>query len=415
MFTLSEITAVKSFLEIISKMRGAYATFKSAKTSKIDLHNVIEKYFAFEGLPGNKVSLEGRLSNYTITTNFPVYSPRIVKDGKITQNEISGENSLEFKTMALNVPALVHNQISLDDGSKARIIWLYSSENTGLLFKNIPKESKESRNPLSFENLTNLFSIENHDKPLPVLVDIDLPFEEFLYTTAKITGRVVTAPLRHFEELSSILNPFFLNYYSNCIRPFSNVEGVLAIDVRRPHGKIQKIDNKKAGFKIIYSIQALIQIPETAHVEKKIILATCINGIPDRQGIPTDIKSITDGSSEKINTILTIGEISWQYSENLNSIAAFIELDVSDGYDSQIKITKLVHHWSIFQTKAQQFVKDKFGISIEIQPLICSNNIHKNNFNAKGLVIPKKIELAIFNESPIIRNGIDWLGISVGR
>ncbi len=257
--------------------------------------------------------------------------------------------------------------------------------------------------------------IENHDKPIPILIDIDLPIEDFLYRVVKITGTLVTAPLYHFEELSASLNPFFLNYYSSCIRPFSNVEGVLAIDIRKPNGKIHKIDTKKSSFKIIYSIQALINIPETAVSDKKIILATCIDGIPDRQGIPREIKSITDSSSEKINTILTIGEISWQYSENLNSIAAFIEVDASDSYDFQTKITKLAHHWSIFQNKAEEFVKAKFGITIEIQPLVCTNSIHKNTFSKNGLIIPKKIESAIFNESPIIRNGIDWLGISVGR
>jgi hypothetical protein len=412
MFTLSELNAVKNFLEIISKIRGAYISFKASKSTKIDLQDVIEKYFAFEGLPRQKISLTGKLSNYTITTNFPVYTPRDVKNAKLKPGEKPGLKGIEFQTMALNVPAMVHNQIILEDGSKAKIIWLYSPDSYGLVF---PTKIIEGKNPLSFENLSNLFSVNNYDKPLPVLVDVNLSIEGFLYTRVKITGIVVTAPLKHFEELSSSLNPFFLNYYSNCIRPFSNTDGVLAVDIRKPNGKIEKLDNKKTNFKIIYSIQSLINIPEGSNVSKNIILATCIDGIPDRQGIPSFIKSITDGSVEKINTILTSGDISWQYSENLNSIAAFIEIEVSDSNNSQIKIAKLTHHWSIFQKKAKEIVKDKFGIAIEIQPLVCSNNIHKNNFHENGLIISKETEAAIFNESPIIRNGIDWLGISVGR
>ncbi len=153
MFTFSELNAVKSFLEIISKMKKAYTSFKATTTSKIDLQNVVEKYFAFEGLQGHKVSLTGKLSNYTITTNFPVYSPRDAKDAKIVSGPSPGQGRFEFKTVSLNVPALAHNQIILEDGSKAKVIWLYTTENSGLVFQTRPKESKEQKNPLSFDNL----------------------------------------------------------------------------------------------------------------------------------------------------------------------------------------------------------------------------------------------------------------------
>jgi hypothetical protein len=412
MFTLSEISAVKTFLEVMSKIRGAYVSLKATSSKKVDLQDSIEKYFAFEGLPNNKIRLVGKLSNYTITTNFPVYTPRGLNSARVENIGVGQKGRIEFRTMALNVPAIVHNPIMLEDNSKAKIFWLYPPENTGLVF---PTKAVDRKNPLAFNNLSNLFAINSYDRPIPVLADSNIAIDEFLYTTVELTGNFVTAPLKHFEELSKSLNPFFLNYYSNCIRPFSNVDGVLAIDIRNPNGKIEKIDNKRKSFKIIYSIQSLISIPENANVSNALILAACIDGIPDRQGIPREIKSITDGSLEKINTIITIGEISWQYSENLNSIAAFIEIDVSDSYDSQTKVAKLTHHWSSFQKKAMEIVSNNYGITINIQPLVCSNNIHKNNFHPNGLIIPKEIESAIFNESPIIRNGIDWLGISVGR
>ncbi len=381
-----------------------------------DLYNLIEKYFALEPLPNSRIKLTGKLSNYTITNNLPVYYPshfNIVSETKKPEynplsRKIQNKIELHAQSNALSIPSIVHNSIEMADKSIAKILWLFPEQTTGLVFR----AGREK--PVSDENLSDLFNIQLEHKPIPVLVDKNFP-NHYLYKVVRITGIISTSPLEYFKDFSSNSNPFLLDYYSNCFRPLSEQEGVLAIDARTPNGKFEILSDNKDPFNVIYTVQGLIEIPEAqiGKIRNDSLVTACVDAIPDRQGMG-NLKSFGFQGKE-INSIISIGDIKWQDCFNDLSIAAFKEVNVNDPAYSQANLSQLAHNWQAWQKAARKAVRDNFNFEPKIHPIICSNTIHEKSFHPNGLQISSKLESMLNSEFPEVRRSIDWLGVSTGK
>jgi hypothetical protein len=344
-------TAVKEALESLLKLKNAFTSLRASNyfARELSISTIVESFFAFEPLPQHKVKIVGKISPYVMNTRFPIYVPRDVKDVSVGPElvQYEGKNvaggALKFTTHALGVPAINFNPIRLQDGYNARLLWLYPQAAKGL---NFPFQTGK----FDINNLSYVFNVRMEDKPIPILLDPEIPVEPFLYKTVTVIGKIITTPVEHFEILSRSADPFTLNFYSNCIRPFSGNEGILAIDGRRPEGKIDRKDSKPAPFEIVYTVQALIDLPSDDDTSMKMseILGACVDGIPDRQGLPLQIKTIKDGTSH-VGSIITIGDISWQYSEQNRCFGAFTVLDAADPVGFQTGLTKLAAHWNTWQ------------------------------------------------------------------
>jgi hypothetical protein len=206
-----------------------------------------------------------------------------------------------------------------------------------------------------------------------------------------------------------------LDYFSNCFRPFSSQDGILAIDARTPLGNIKPVDNSKRPFKIIYTVQGSIEMPENFSDKHSIdlLMNECIDAIPDRQGLGA-IRSIGDQSNNSYS-IVSIGDTYWQRDKNNSGMAAFKEIDLTDISYNQASLTELANNWQVWQKTARQRIRDKFRVEPKIAPLVCSNPNHDKSFHPNGLQIPKNVEERLLSELPEIRKSIDWLGISVGK
>ena len=405
---LEFLSQLKTVFETFSKIKTAFEGLKSSNllTKQQNLFDLVEKYFSLEPLPKGKIKLVGRLSNYTLNNNFPMYTPAHLKGIKQTQEQ--GKGQLELQVQALNIPAIAHNTVELSDKTKAKILWLYEDASEGLVFKTKEKQG------LARNNLCEIFGIENKDKPIPILVDNDFS-NQFLYKSVQIIGTLSTASIELFKQFSSETDTFILNYFSNCFRPFSNQDGILAIDARKPNGNVKILSENSKPFKIIYTIQGSIELPKdfTDNHNGDLIMNECIDSIPDRQGL-APIRSIGDQVNNTYS-IVSIGDTVWQRDKTNSGIAAFKELDVNNYSYSQADLVELANNWQVWQRVARQNIRQKFDIEPKIRPLMCSNTFHEKQFHPNGLQISKTIEEKLLNANPSIRKSIDWLGISLGR
>jgi len=416
----ADISVISAVLNIFLKLKDAFLALKKSNLflKETDIHDLIERFFSLEQLPKGDVILVGKLSNFTLTNNFPVYSPvRSVETGQKIKRQVFNKKAGKFqdaievstKMAALNIPAIAHNNIQLEDGSYAKILWLYNEQNTGLLLD-------QKGNKLDANDILKLYDVKNTDRPIPVLVDINFPTHQFLYRKVRIKGRIVTANTIHFENLSNSLNPFLINYMGNYFRPFSGNEGMLAIDLRSPHGTIERLEDNAESFKIIYSVQGIVDVGKAIDEKsaKDFLVRTSLESIPDRQGLEKGVTSFGH-QAHPVYTILSIGDINWQFIHEPLTLAAFIEIDVSDAYDSQSKIAKLSHHYQVWQKQCRSLIRKRFYIEPKIYPIICSNSAHKIQFHPNGLQIPIELEKKILSHDPMLRKSIDWLEISTGK
>lgn len=406
------VSQILNYLKAISSIKNGIHTLSESDffARDISVQNIIENYFTCEELPTKKISVIGKLSNYALNADFPIYTPRDMKvEGNGVVNKIVDGQlrpQLGFKTQALNVPASTFNNITLDDGSKAKVLWLFPQETHGLRF-DLTKEKVG----LDVNQLDHLFTINDNQKPILILADIDWDFTHYTFRTVKLIGKITTAPLSSFENISNNTSLFTRNFYINCFRQFTESTGLLGIDIRKPNGNVKILDKKKSPFHITYTVQGMINCNNALSDEFK---SKCALGIPDRQGLPEQITFIGDQTTE-IQSILTINDISWQYLQNSQSYGAFIGINLADPVDVSSKFAKLSHHWNLWQKKAPEIISNRFKESIDINTTFCSNSLHEKRFDSNGFVIPKNIEKALLNKDPNIRESIDWLGISVGK
>lgn len=413
-----ELSNLKIILEAIGKIKKAFEGLKSSNLfiKEIDIYDLIEKYFSLEPLPKGRIKLKGRLSNYTLNNNFPIYTPAHLKAIKqISQKEFSVEHKrfldkvqLELQSKALNVPAISHRPIELPDKTNAKILWLYQEDSEGLVFNAIEKKG------LVRNNLCEIFGIESKDKPLPILVNLDFP-NHYLYKTVEIIGTIFTASIDLFQQFTTETDTFVLDYFSNCFRPLSSQDGILAIDARNATGTIRQLDENKNPFRIIYTVQGSIEMPENFTDKHSIdlLMNECIDAIPDRQGLGA-IRSIGDQQNNSYS-IVSIGDTYWQRDKSNSGIAAFKEINLTDVSYNQASLTELANNWQVWQKTARKRIREKFGVEPKIAPLICSNPNHDKSFHPNGLQISQSVEEKLLSEFPEIRKSIDWLGIGVGK
>jgi hypothetical protein len=415
---IEHLASLKTILETAGKFKKAFENLRSSSIflNETDLFDLIEKYFSLEPLPKGKIKLTGRISNYTLNNSFPIYTPAHLKGikqssvNKFIQEEKEFKNvyQIDLKAKALNVPSITYKPISLTDGSKAKILWLYPANSEGLVFNPVENQG------LVRDNLCQIFGIENKDKPIPILVNLDFP-NYYLYKTVTITGLIYSSPIELFNQFSLETDSFILDYFSNCFRPLSSQDGVLAIDARTPLGRIEKIHDNKNPFKIIYTVQGSIELPDQFYEAQKIdlIMNECIDAIPDRQGLGS-VRSFGD-SLNVSDSIVSIGETLWQKDKKDSGIAAFKEIDLNDHSYNQANLTELANNWQVWQKTARERIRKRFGIEPKIRPIICSNSTHEKTFHPNGLQISKSVEEKLLNSNPQIRKSIDWLGISTGK
>jgi hypothetical protein len=412
-----DISALKSIFESAGKVKKAFECLKASNllVKKIDIYDLIEKYFALQAVPKGKTKLTGRLSNYILSNNFPIYTPAHLKGVKQTSIEeyslhhkaVANKINMELCVKALSIPAISFQPIELSDKSTARLLWLYPLDCEGLVFNAKMGEG------LVRDNLCEIFGIGNNHKPIPILVDQDFP-NHFLYKNVEIIGSIYTSPIDLLKQFSLDTDTFVLNYYSNFFRPFSGQDGVLAIDSRKQQGYIKQLGNEKKPFRIIYTVQGLIEMPENFPDKHFTNLAVeCMDSIPDRQGLGP-IRNVGDQHNNTYS-IVSIGDTFWQTDKNYSGLAAFQEIDLTDTSYNQAKLAELATNWQVWQKTARKRIREKFGTEPKIRPLICSNPIHEKSFHPNGLQIPKYIEDKLLNEDMEIRKSIDWLGISTGR
>ncbi|MGI4727803.1 MAG: hypothetical protein ACRYGB_04450 [Janthinobacterium lividum] len=414
-----ELSTLKTAFETVGKIKKAFESLKSSNLflKEVDIYDLIEKHFSFEPLPKGKIKLKGRLSNYTLNSSFPIYTPGHFKGMKqdkqklfdIKHNRFLDQFELTLQTTLLNIPSITYRPIELPDKSSAKILWLYREDLEGLVYE--PTKSRE----LNQTGLCDIFGIENKDKPIPILVDLDFP-NHFLYKTLEIIGTVFTASIQLFENFSNQTDSFVLDYYSNFFRPFSSQDGILAIDARRPSGNFRQLEDKKNPFKIIYTVQGLIEMPEKFNDTREAnqIMNECIDAIPDRQGLG-EINSIGTKQDDISISIVSIGNTYWQRHPTEFTIAAFKEINLTDVSYNQASLTELTNNWQVWQKTARKRIRDNFGVEPKIKPIICSNPNHDKLFHPNGLQISKTVEDKLLSEFPEVRKSIDWLGISVGK
>jgi hypothetical protein len=416
----ADLSGITGVFNLFLKLRDAFLALKKSNLflKETDIYDLIEKYFALEQLPKGDVILFGKLSNFTLTNNLPVYSPvRTVETDQRVKKQVFNkelgklQNEVEVitKMSALNIPAISHNTILLEDGSSAKILWLYNEQNDGLILDQKGKK-------LDANDLLSLYDIKVTDRPIPVLVDVNFPSHQYLYRKVKIKGRVVTANASHFETLSASLNPFLLNYMGNYFRPFSNNEAFLALDLRNPYGTIENLEKKAQPFNFVYSVQGVVDVGNAIEgkTAKDLLIRYCLESIPDRQGMEKEISSF-GYQAHPVYTILSIGEINWQYIHDPLTFAAFIEIDASNVYEYQSKIAKLSHHYQLWQKQCRALIRKKFYVEPKIYPIICSNSANKTQFHPNGLQIPIELEKQLLSHDPMLRKSIDWLEISTGK
>lgn len=415
---LHEAINIGRFLDIVLKLKKAFGGLKSSRLllKETDLFDLVEKYFSLEPLPQGRVILKGLLSNYSLSNNLPVYSPhhfKSVKENKTpffneAEKRIEDRLELNLEMAALSVPSIVHNPIELDDKSVAKILWLYPEDIKGLVC------DAEENVPLASESLTEIFRIKLENKPIPILVDKNLS-NQFLYKRVKITGIVTTAAIEYFEQLKTNCDPFILDYYSNCFRPLSAQDGILAIDARKQTGRIDILSNERNEFKVLYTVQGLISVPDNKidSIDKDILMRDCIDVIPYRQGMGP-LRSF-GYSGETIHSIISLGKVKWQQRNSDLSISAFKEVNVNSPSYGQADLSELTHNWQAWQKAALAMIRRRYNFEAKIHPLLCSNKIHESSFHVNGLQISKRLESLLFSHNPAIRQSIDWLGVSTGK
>ncbi|HTB52671.1 MAG TPA: hypothetical protein VK718_07840 [Ferruginibacter sp.] len=409
-----DITAssILDYIKVISAIKKGIKALKESNVfaKDISVQNIIESYFTCEELPKGKIAVIGKLSNYALNADFPIYAPRDfkVQGGGITTKIVNGQPTpqLEMVSSALNVPSSTFNDIILEDNSKAKILWLFPQETEGLIF---PRPVDKIG--LDINNLGNIFPISDTQKPILVLADCDFDYTQFTYRTIKIVGKITTAPISSFQNILNNTSAFTRSFYNNCFRQFTESTGLLAIDIRKPTGRITILEENRSPFSITYTVQGMINSNKELSDEVK---AKCSLAIPDRQNLPEHIAFIGDQTT-KVYSVITINDISWQYLAGSQSYAAFININMSDTADVNAKFAKLSHHWNIWQKKAPEFILHRFDEQIGTNTTFCSNSKHINRFDLNGFTIPPNIEKALLNKDPSVREGIDWLGISIGK
>jgi len=339
---LGELSNLKIILDLIGRLKKAFEGLTSSNLflKETDIYDLIEKYFSLQPLPKGKIKVIGRLSNYTLSNNFPMYTPAHLTTLAQTRSR------LDLRVKALNIPSISYNPIELVDKSTAKILWLYPEESEGLVY------NAKDKVGLVRDNICEIFGIENKDKPILILVDSDLP-NCYFYKTVEIIGKVYTSPLELYNQFSTQMDAFVLNYFSNVFRPFSSQDGVLAIDARNPIGSTRILGSNSRPFKIIYTVQGAVELPYNCgkNLSEEEVLVECLDAIPDRQGL-VPIRNIGDQLNNTYS-IVTMGDTFWQRDKNNSGMAAFKEINLTDISYNQARLTELANNWQVWQKTAR--------------------------------------------------------------
>lgn len=381
----------------LAKIREALCAFgRGIKMSprELSLDAVVEEFFAGALKDGDLVRVEGVLSPFAPIQRPLVYSTFQVRVKEHVVSSTGGE--LTFDTTGLSVPGSRFPSFDLG-GSKARLAWLYPKTCDGLDMKR-----REGAEPAP---LADLMEIRENQRPLAVVVP-ETSLGNILAQRVTVTAPITCVDPDVMPGLLENLDGFQRLILSNCIRPFSGIETMFALDLRSDRSRIEQ-EGRIERFLMTTTLQTHIELPEQTSNDA---ISALIDGIPDRRGMPS-VQGVVHGN-EDIERILVFGEFTWQFARKRRLIGLYGSVDLADAQRLHSTNTKFAAHWQTFQRHARHRADAILGAGaakiFPVQSLGPLSVAHINN-----LVISPAVEKQLLASDSRIRESIDWLGVGV--
>lgn len=405
-----DVQNVEAIFALLGRMRAAFRYLRerlSPSAVEATIGNVADSFYAGTLDHGSKYKLTGVLSPYVLSTNQLAYRP--IVSGR-TREEIKGQGfdpvagrpfvrvNVTSSSICLPVPAVQLPTVAMSEGEPARIVWLYPRTFDSFV---LPRTDHDGPVYAPLE----AFAVAEQHRPIPCLVPPSAVVKGIFGREVEIQGYPVAAPPSVTASLMERLDPFSLNLFSHCIRPFDAESRIFAIDLRSSDSEIRTIGDTR-DFPMVISVQGTISVD--ADIEGWV--AAVVDAIPDRSGMgPLRGMQFRGGGPW---SILSDGDLRWVIDSDRGAIGIYASVDQGS---FSAGAAAMVGHWQAWQRRARKAVRDATGREIKIAPLQAWDQEKLPLFHPDGFVLDPELEARVCSTDASVREGIDWLRVASGR
>jgi hypothetical protein len=416
------IETIASALKLVAFLKKAFTSLAPIATrlrAITDIEKLADDFFSGESRVGSKIRLRGILFPYACSVPNFAYRPRVMGSAQQTIkgnqfNPKTGRMEVSFQVtmpqQALSPPASRLNDVTLIDGSKARIAWLYREDFNGLIFQQeYPVMTAGSAAP----SPADVLRVAENQQPILCLLPVDGSYDSRMCKIVEVAGDVFAAEPVLISPLGSSLDQFQLAFLSRCIRPFENGWACLALDLRGQAASVTSISNAST-LNVVIGVQGLIDAGDLTDIQRKKFFVACADAIPDRAGMGP-LRAISDPVPKGVSGIISAGEIRWVFDENAVAMGAFKTVNLADREETVRSFTQLSAHWQAWQKHARRDIAKILRFDALIRPIFVSARLKFRLFHEGGLQLPPRIEQKLFHQDAAIRDAVDWLAVGTGK
>lgn len=369
--------------------------------------DLAERFLLREPLAGT-VQLQGVLLEFGFAPRQLAYNPIVA--GRTTEvvrgvgyDSVGGlfeRRTASTSFVPLCVPASKYPRVTLEDGSVARVAWLYPRDFDGLV---LPVRDSSEFSTKATEPL-DVFSVHERHRPLLCLLPVNDTGRWFGHVVSVVGRTTSTAAI---EALVENTDAFVLNALSQCLRPFSLHSTMLAIDLREmPEPKSLGRMERCPG---VLHVQGVVSCRGIVNDELSSLLMDCI---PDRNGMGP-LRAANPGAPNRV-CVLSNGRLRWVIAQESLSVGVFAETDLQSDQSYTSAMVELASHWGKWQRDVRHRLAP-LGGDTKVTPVLTSDPAKLRLFHPGGLSLPPWVESELSSSDPSVRHGIDWLRAAAGR
>lgn len=413
---IAGLGALVDSLSLIGYLRQAFSLCSRSGRTIEDHNRIVEAFFGGEasGETG-RINVSGKLSPFFISVSNRAYTPfvmgaaaeRLKAQFPASGNRVLNQVEVSAKGIRLHPPARRLPTITMTDGTTADLLWLYPSSCNGLV---VPETNSQAHYDGTTTGLNEVFLLDERHCPIPVLVKPETSVGSWLHRQVTLQADVAQIPQTQASALFERLTPFDRHILSLCYRPSQVETGMLVLDTRGIERPLRNSEAEASSFPIVATMQGMVfgVTPDN----RDPVFIEVADAVPDRVGMgPLRSITFTDGHAP----LLSSGTIRWVLSQDVTKVGLFDILDLGDKESQAASVARMSSHWVAWQKHASNRLRKNHSVDVSIRPVdagdlswLCSAVPDKFN-------LPADIERRLLSGDPLVRGGIDWLRVAMGR
>ena len=362
---------------------------------ELTFQRVIEDYFFGHRGSGDLVTIEGFLSKYILTYRQDFYTPfchRVIGHTNEPTNNFNPQRKvkLQISNNATQFPIQVIPPFE-SNGTSTFVYFLYPPEHNSFLLKVDDEQFQKLNKKLEIETL---LSIKESVKPIFVISSKELV--DHSEKIVKLTGRLTDIDENIINSFTDNMSCTQQQLLSNCIRPFSERNRSLCLDLRDTH-EITVIEDKKNMHGLLY-LESHVEDLDKIQNYPKIIGESFPGALPGLNWF---------SMNSQISYGLTESEV-FVASNQFTKFAFYIEANLCDQRNYESSLRKLHEFTQVFRKNLQNHVRKAHNKELKMQYDFLFDYRKAKLFHPDGVLVSKEV-VSILKEHPKVSDEVDWL------